>query len=130
LVAADDQTAVTFSLSPGQAGDAPEGRKLLKTFTNCGWEGAQVIMDKAYEGDDTRQLVLDLGMVPVVPPKINRITPWEYDKQMYKKRNEVERLFRRLKGFRRIFSRFDKLDVVFRFFIHFSLIIDRLISRA
>ena len=43
-------------------------------------------------------------------------------------RNEVERLFRRLKGFRRIFSRFDKLDVVFRFFINFALIMDTLIS--
>lgn len=85
-------------------------------------------MDKAYEGDDTRQLVLDLGMIPVVPPKINRITPWEYDREMYKKRNEVERLFRRLKGFRRIFSRFDKLDVIFTFFISFSLIVDKLIS--
>ena len=128
MVAADDRTAVTFSLSPGQSGDAPEGRALLKTLEGCGWEGVDVIMDKAYEGDDTRQLVFDLGMTPVVPPKINRITPWEYDKEMYKKRNEVERLFRRLKGFRRIFSRFDKLDVVFRFFINFSLIADRLIS--
>ena len=72
-------------------------------------------MNKAYEGEDTRQLVLELGMVPIVPPKVNRVSPWEYDKQMYKKRNEVERLFRRLKGLRRIFSRFDKLDVVFRF---------------
>ena len=85
-------------------------------------------MDKAYEGDETRQLVFDLGMTPVVPPKKNRLTPWEYDKEMYKRRNEVERLFRRLKGFRRIFSRFDKLDVIFRFFISFSLIVDRLIS--
>ena len=85
-------------------------------------------MDKAYEGDDTQQLVLDLGMITVVPPKINRITPWEYDREMYKKRNEVERLFRRLKGFRRIFSCFDKLDVIFRFFISFSLIVDKLIS--
>ena len=128
MVAADAQTAVTFSLSPGQAGDAPEGRKLLKTLENNGWEGTQVIMDKAYEGDETRQLVFDLGMAPVVPPKRNRLTLWEYDKEMYKKRNEVERLFRRLKGFRRIFSRFDKLDVVFMFFIHFALIIDALIS--
>ena len=128
MVAADAQTAVTFSLSPGQAGDAPEGRKLLKALENNGWEGTQVIMDKAYEGDETRQLVFDLGMVPVVPPKRNRLTLWEYDKEMYKKRNEVERLFRRLKGFRRIFSRFDKLDVVFMFFIHFALIIDALIS--
>lgn len=128
MVAVDDRTALTFSLSPGQSGDAPEGRSLLQGLENCGWEGASVIMDKAYEGDDTRQLILDLGMTPVVPPKINRLTPWEYDKEVYKKRNEVERLFRRLKGFRRIFSRFDKLDVVFKFFINFALIADRLIS--
>ena len=87
-----------------------------------------MLMDKAYEGDETRQLVLELDMQPVVPPKINRISPWEYDREMYKKRNEVERLFRRLKGFRRIFSRFDKLDVIFRFFINFALLADRLIS--
>lgn len=85
-------------------------------------------MDKAYEGDETRQLVFDLGMKPVVPPKSNRVSIWQYDKEMYKKRNEVERLFRRLKGFRRIFSRFDKLDVLFRFFINFALIVDKLIS--
>lgn len=128
MVAAGHNCAVAFSLSPGQAGDAPEGRKLLKSLENCGWEGARVIMDKAYEGDETRQLVFDLGMTPVVPPKSNRLSIWEYDKEVYKKRNEVERLFRRLKGFRRIFSRFDKLDVVFKFFIHFALIVDTLIS--
>ena len=83
-------------------------------------------MDRAYEGDDTRQLALDLGYVPVVPPKSNRLDPWEYDKAMYRKRNEVERLFRRLKGFRRVFSRFDKLDAMFTGFIHFALIVDAL----
>ena len=76
-------------------------------------KGLPMRMDRAYEGDETRQLVLDLGMITVVPPKSNRITPWEYDRALCKKRNEVERLFRRLKGFRRIFSRFEKLDVVF-----------------
>ena len=45
---------------------------------------------------------------------------------MYKRRNEVERLFRRLKGFRRVFSRFDKLDVMFMAFIHFAMIIEAL----
>ncbi len=85
-------------------------------------------MDKAYEGDETRQLIVDLGMEPVAPPKSNRLRPWQYDKELYKKRNEVERLFRRLKGFRRIFSRFDKLDVVFMFFIHFALIVQALNS--
>jgi transposase len=45
---------------------------------------------------------------------------------MYKRRNEIERLFRRLKGFRRIFSRFEKLDVIFIGFIVFALIVDGL----
>jgi transposase len=116
---------VSFALSPGQAGDAPAGRVLLKATP---LSAQYVIMDRAYEGDETRQLVLDLGLTPVVPPKSNRVAPWEYDRHMYKKRNEVERLFRRLKGFRRLFSRFDKLDVVFAFFIHFALIVDALRS--
>lgn len=81
-------------------------------------------MDRAYEGDETRQLALDLGFVPVVPPKENRLNPWNYDRALYAKRNEVERLFRRLKGFRRIFSRFDKLDVMFTAFIHCALIFE------
>ena len=84
-------------------------------------------MDRAHEGDETRQLTLDLGFVPVVPPKQNRLTPWEHDRAMYKRRNEIERLFRRLKGFRRIFSRFEKLDVMFVGFIHFALIVDGLL---
>ena len=83
-------------------------------------------MDRAYEGNETRQLALDLGFIPVVPPKSNRIEPWEYDREMYKRRNEIERLFRRLKGFRRIFSRFEKLDVMFMAFIHFALVIEAL----
>ena len=61
--------------------------------------------------------------MPVVPPKRTRLDPWEYDKE---RRNEVERLFRRLKGFRRIFSRFEKLDVIFLGFIVFVLIVDAL----
>ena len=89
-------------------------------------ENLPLVMDKAYEGDETRQLVLDMGMIPVVPPKSNRIHPWEYDRELYKKRNEIERLFRRLKGFRRIFSRFEKLDVLFLAFLYFALIVEAL----
>jgi len=85
-------------------------------------EPIHLIMDRAYEGDETRQLALDLGFNPIVPPLRTRITPWEYNREIYKRRNEVERLFRRLKGFRRIFSRFEKLDVLFIGFIHFALI--------
>lgn len=42
-------------------------------------------MDKAYEGNETQQLVFDLGMIPAVPPKENRVSIWEYDREMYKK---------------------------------------------
>jgi len=83
-------------------------------------------MDRAYEGDATRQLALELGYVPVVPPKQNRRTPWDYDRALYRQRNEIERLFRRLKGFRRLFSRFDKLDGMFVAFINVALIVDGL----
>ena len=62
----------------------------------------------------------------MVPPKTNRLEPWQYDKALDRKRNEVERLFRRLKGFRRIFSRFDKLDVLFLGFLNFALIAEAL----
>ncbi len=83
-------------------------------------------MDRAYEGNETRQLALALGFTPVVPPLATRVEPWQYDRHMYKRRNEIERLFRRLKGFRRVFSRFEKLDVIFIGFILFSLIIEAL----
>ena len=83
-------------------------------------------MDRAYEDNQTLQLALDFGFLPVIPPRSNRLQPWPYDKAMYRKRNEIERLFRRLKGFRRIFSRFDKLDVVFLAFLHFALIVEAL----
>ena len=83
-------------------------------------------MDKAYEGNETRQLALDLGFIPVVPPHPRRLDPWTYSKAWYRRRNEIERLFRRLKGFRRIFSRFEKLDVMFMAFLCFALVVEAL----
>jgi len=79
-------------------------------------------MDKADEGTDARQLTLDL----VVPPLRTRVEPWEYGREIYNRRSEVERLFRRLKGFRRIFSRFDKVDVMFIVVFNFALIVENL----
>jgi transposase len=125
MVAADARTAIVFALSAGHEHDAPHGRALLEELGPMP-EGLPLLMDRAYEGNETRQLVLDLGMFPVVPPKSNRLQPWEYDRALYKKRNEIERLFRRLKGFRRIFSRFEKLDVVFLAFLCFALIVEAL----
>jgi transposase len=85
-----------------------------------------LLMDCAYEGNETRQLALDLGFIPIVPPNPQRVQPWRLNKELYRRRNEIERLFRRLKGFRRIFSRFDKLDLVFIAFIYFVLVIEAL----
>ncbi len=83
-------------------------------------------MDRAYEGDEIRNLASMHGLNPVVPPKKNRIEPWDYDKELYKRRNEVKRYFRRLKGFRRVFTRYDKLDVMYSSFVVFAMICETL----
>ena len=126
MVAANDKVAVGFLLSSGEAGDAPKGRELLEKLGHTKGTIA-LLMDRAYEGDETRALAISLGYNPVVPPKKNRIEPWEYDKELYKKRNEVERFFRRYKRFRRICTRYDKLDIMFISFFIFALIFDALI---
>lgn len=122
MVAASAECALIFSLSPGNAGDAPQGRNLLERLGLTPRQYS-LIMDRAYEGDETQRLCHSLGYEPVVPPHPNRVKPWAYDKELYKKRNEIERLFRRLKGFRRIATRYDKLDVMFLAFIVFALIV-------
>ena len=83
-------------------------------------------MDRAYEGNKMRQTAILLGYEPVVPPKKNRSMPLDYDKQLYKRRNEVNRFFRRIKRFRRVFTRYDKLDVVFSAFLLFAFFFDSL----
>ena len=72
-------------------------------------------------------MALDLGWIPVVLPRRTRLQPWEYDRLLYRRRNEVERMC--LLGswrFRRIFSRFDQLDVKFLAFLQFALIVEAL----
>lgn len=109
LVATDARTALAVTVSPGQAHDALKGRKLLHRV-----------------GSMLLPLAGQLGDVPVVPLKQNRRAPWDYDRGLYARRNEIARLFRRLKGFWRIFSRFDKLDVMVLAFITFALIVEGL----
>ena len=125
MVAASDQDGVIFSLSAGNCGDGPEGRALLRQLGPADYP-VHLLMDRAYEGDETRALAVELGYIPVVPPKSNRKNPWDYDKELYKQRNQVERLFRRIKRFRRIFTRYDKLDIIFLAFLYLALIIDAL----
>ena len=101
---------------------APQGRKLLSTLGPANGK-CSVIMDTAYEGNAMQQLCREPGYLPVVPPNSRRLKPWDYDRELYKKRNEVERLFRRLKDFRRVFTRYGKLDVMYLAFVVFALIV-------
>ena len=127
MVAANSQCAVALSLTSGSSGDAPEGRKLLKAISDIPQlKWCEVLMDRAYEGNETRDLAFTLGFNPVVPPHPNRRLPWQYDEELYKKRNEVERLFRRLKRFRRVFTRYDKLDIMYLAFVMMAFIFDYL----
>ena len=84
-------------------------------------------MDKAYCGQKMTETASSLGYEPLVPPKSNCRVIWEYDKELYKRRNEVERLFRSLKRFRRIATRYEKLDIIFVGVILFAMIIDSLV---
>ncbi|MYB34909.1 MAG: transposase [Gammaproteobacteria bacterium] len=127
MVAADARTAVAFALSRGNAHDAPQGRQLLKQldrpFKPSGLgHGAPV------------KTMKPVGRHPVPAscpwclPKAAVSLPGRCGRELYGRRNEVDRLFRKLKGFRRIFSRFDRLDVMFLGFVVFALVIDALCS--
>ena len=108
---------VARRLSPGSAADDPEGQKLMEEIPAEICRDQPLMMDKAYEGDTCRAKAKKCGMRPVVPPKSNRKKPWEYDKELYKERNIVERHFRNIKQFRRVFTRYDKLDETYNAFI-------------
>jgi transposase len=110
-------------LSPGSAADDPEGQKLMEQVPQEICKGKPLLMDKAYEGDACRKKAKKCKMRPVVPPKSNRKKPWRYSKKLYKGRNVVERNFRNIKEFRRVFTRYDKLDETYNAFIAIANII-------
>ena len=69
-----------------------EDRALLRRLGPVN-QPVYLLMDRAYEGDDTRALAAELGYIPVVPPKSNRKNPWDYDKQLCRQRNQVRSFF-------------------------------------
>ena len=71
-----------------------------------------LLMDYAYEGDRTWRLARALGYEPIVLPKSNRGRPSTYSTERCRRRNEIKHLSGRLKRFRRIGTRYDKLDVI------------------
>jgi putative transposase len=76
------------------------------------------VMDKGYDSNHIRDRLQGKAIHPVIPPKNNRKESIEYDKDKYKLREKVERFFNKLKQFRRIATRYDKLGHIFLAFIH------------
>ena len=72
-----------------------------------------MLADKGYDGDDVRSSLLMQEILPVIPSKANRREPIACDFKAYKDRNRIERMFNRLKQFRRIATRYDKTALSF-----------------
>jgi len=108
-------------LSAGNKHDAPQGRELLETIGKLE-RVPKLLADKAYSNFKTRLAAYNLNFNLDCPPKVNEKYQREYNKELYKQRNVIERLFRRVKEFRRIFTCYDKLDKRFIAFIHLAFI--------
>ncbi|MEQ8479902.1 MAG: transposase [Hoeflea sp.] len=67
-----------------------------------------MLADKGYAGDAVREALILQGILPVISPKSNRRSPAQCDYRAYKDCNRIERMFNRLKQFRRIATRYDK----------------------
>ncbi|MBI1927147.1 IS5 family transposase [Candidatus Poribacteria bacterium] len=76
------------------------------------------IMDKGYDSDAVRETLEEKEIVAVIPPKANRTKDIDFDKQLYKLRNQVERFINRLKQFRRIATRYEKLADTYLVFLY------------
>ena len=102
-----------FRLTGGERHDVTQAESLLDGLE----EVDAVIADKAFDAQHLLDCIKTLGAQPVIPPRANRRETREYDVHRYKSRNLIERFFARLKQFRRIATRYDKLAVRFEAFI-------------
>jgi len=103
-----------FQLTGGHVHDITQAEVLLPSTPV-----ERVIADKGYDADAFIQVLRERGAVPVIPPRSNRKTPREYDAHLYKERHLVECFINKIKHFRRVFSRYDKLATSYLGFIHF-----------
>ena len=104
-----------FILTAGQASDMLQAIPLL-----TGEKAAYVIADKGYDSGNILNYIKQMNSIAVIPPKSNRIIQRDYDKFLYKDRNLIERLFNRLKQFRRIATRFEKIQINFEAVIYLA----------
>ena len=98
-----------FSLTGGEAGDSPQALPLLGDL-----QPASLSADKAYDTDAILQHLADQGIEAVIPPRRHRRVQRRFDRDHYKNRNLIERFFCRIKQFRRIATRYDKLARLLR----------------
>ena len=87
-----------------------------------GFEAEATIADKSYDSDDLHSEIAETGSAVVIPPRRNRKLPRPYDKDLYKERNRIERFFAKLKQFRRVATRYDKLLQNFMGFVAIAAI--------
>ena len=102
-----------FRLTGGERNDITEAENLIEGMQNVG----AVVADKAYDAAHLLECIESMNSTAVIPPRANRKELRSYDKHVYKSRNLIERFFARLKQFRRIATRYDKLDIRFEAFI-------------
>ena len=102
-------------LSAGQIADIDFAGALIQDLP-----GQAVVADKGYDADHFVAKITSVGAQAVIPPRSNRLTPRAFDRHLYRDRNLVERFFARLKHFRRIATRYDKLAKSFLSFIHLA----------
>ncbi len=101
-----------WTLTAGQAHDLTQAHGLIQGVVTDA-----VVADKAFDADALIAAIQLSGAKAVIPPKSNRLIPRTFDRYQYKHRNLVERFFCRLKQFRRIATRYDKLASRFSAFI-------------
>jgi transposase len=108
-------TPVRLILTGGEKADSPQAVPLL-----TGVKAAHVIADKGYDANGVLGFISAQGATAVIPPKSNRKVQREYDRELYKQRNVIERSFNRLKSWRRIATRYDRRSVYFLAFLHLA----------
>ena len=107
-----------FFLTAGQAHDLQGADALLPHV-----QANTVLADKAYDADQrVIEPLLAAGKTVVIPPKSNRKEPRDYDKNLYKERNLVERFMNRIKHYRRVATRYEKTARNFLGFVHVAAI--------
>jgi putative transposase len=113
----DERTGVAIVITAGACHDAPLFETVFEQLPADHVLGHGV-MDKGYDSDKIRNKLQEEDIEPVIPPRSNRKEQHEYDKDVYKLRNKVERFINRLKQFRRIATRYEKLAITFLGLIH------------